>query len=139
MIISDNGLQLIADDFKNFVRITGVTHVRTSTYNQQSNGKFESWHDTLQGERFRLAAPENVNDARCVVGWFVAHYNEVRLHSAIGYITPKGKLAAERKRTSPIASSQLQPISCLEDAQRRYQEALTIGCQMDGRERLTGI
>jgi hypothetical protein len=23
---------------------------------------------------------------------FVAHYNEVRLHSAIGYVTPKDKL-----------------------------------------------
>ena len=29
-IISDNGPQLIARDFKEFIRISGVTHVRTS-------------------------------------------------------------------------------------------------------------
>ena len=26
------------------------------------------------------------------MGQFVAHYNEVRLHSAIGFVTPKDKL-----------------------------------------------
>ncbi|MCP4600156.1 MAG: transposase family protein, partial [Proteobacteria bacterium] len=38
-IISDNGLQFIAKDFKEFIRICGMTHVRTSFYYPQSNGK----------------------------------------------------------------------------------------------------
>ena len=29
-IISDNGPQLIAKDFKEFIRVSGMTHVRTS-------------------------------------------------------------------------------------------------------------
>src|SRR5262245_30545448 len=40
-IISDNGPQFIAKDFKEFVRISGMTHVRTSPYYPQSNGKIE--------------------------------------------------------------------------------------------------
>jgi putative transposase len=40
-IISDNGPQFIAKDFKTFIRLTGITHVRTSPYYPQSNGKIE--------------------------------------------------------------------------------------------------
>src|SRR5258708_37442969 len=36
-IISDNGPQFIARDFKEFIRISGMTHVRTSTNHPQSN------------------------------------------------------------------------------------------------------
>lgn len=37
--LSDKGPQFIARDFKSFVRIQGLTHVRTSPYYPQSNGK----------------------------------------------------------------------------------------------------
>jgi transposase InsO family protein len=92
-IISDNGPQFIAKDFKLFVRLAGVTHVRTSPYYPQSNGKLERWHGTLKGERFRQACPATLAEAQRVVAAFVTHYNEVRLHSALGYITPADKLA----------------------------------------------
>src|SRR5260370_424185 len=36
-IITDNGPQFIAKDFKEFIRIAGMTHVRTSPYYPQSN------------------------------------------------------------------------------------------------------
>jgi transposase InsO family protein len=43
-IISDNGPQFIAKDFKEFIRISGMTHARTSPHCPQSNGKIERWH-----------------------------------------------------------------------------------------------
>jgi putative transposase len=92
-IISDNGPQFIAKDFKEFIRICGMTHVRTSPYYPQSNGKKERWYKTLKGECIRVKTPLNLEDARRVVVDFVAHYNDVRLHSAIGYVTPADKLA----------------------------------------------
>jgi putative transposase len=46
-IISDNGAQFIARDFKEFIRISGMTHVRTSPFYPQSNGKLERWHKSL--------------------------------------------------------------------------------------------
>src|SRR6266481_5519313 len=48
-IISDNGPQFIAKDFKDFIRISGVSHVRISPYYPQSNGKIERWHQTQKG------------------------------------------------------------------------------------------
>jgi transposase InsO family protein len=92
-IISDNGPQFIARDFKEFIRLSGMTHVRTSLYYPQSNGKLERWHKSLKTECIRPACPADVEQARRLVASYVERYNTVRLHSAIGYITPTDKLA----------------------------------------------
>ena len=55
-IISDNGPQFIAKDFKQFIRLCGMTHVRTSPYYPQSNGKLERWHGSIKRECIRPAA-----------------------------------------------------------------------------------
>jgi transposase InsO family protein len=91
-IISDNGPQFVAKDFKEFIRIAGMTHVKTSPYYPQSNGKIERWHKTLKGDCIRVKVPLSLDDARRIVADYVVHYNTARLHSAIGYITPKDKL-----------------------------------------------
>ncbi|MCK6484838.1 MAG: DDE-type integrase/transposase/recombinase [Phycisphaerae bacterium] len=91
-IISDNGPQFIARDFKEFVRICGMTHVRTSPYYPQSNGKLERWHKSLKSECIRPGTRLSLDDARRLVVRYVEHYNAVRLHSAIGYVTPKDRL-----------------------------------------------
>jgi putative transposase len=104
-IISDNGPQFVARDFKEFIRLCGMTHVRTSPYYPQSNGKIERWHRSLKSECIRPGVPLSLEDARRLVEGYVLHYNEVRLHSAIGYVTPAAKMAgseraifAERRR-----------------------------------------
>jgi putative transposase len=91
-IISDNGPQFIARDFKEFIRLLGMTHVRTSPYYPQSHGKLERWHGTMKCECIRPAAPASLEEARRLVADYVEHYNHVRLNSAIGYITPADKL-----------------------------------------------
>jgi putative transposase len=92
-IISDNGPQFIARDFKEFIRLCGMTHVRTSPYYPQSNGKLERWHKSLKSECIRPGTPLSLEDARRLVTDYVEHYNTVRLHSAIGYVAPADKLA----------------------------------------------
>ena len=66
-IISDNGPQFIAKDFKEFIRICGMTHVRTSPYYPQSNGKLERYHRTIKGECIRPGTPLSLEDARRLV------------------------------------------------------------------------
>ncbi len=92
-IISDNGAQFIARDFKEFIRVAGITHVRTSPYDPQSNGKLERWHGRLKRECVRPAAPGSREEARRLISSYVDYYNTVRLHSALGYVTPMDKLA----------------------------------------------
>lgn len=104
-IISDNGPQFVARDFKAFIRQAGMTHVRTSPYYPQSNGKIEAWNKIVKVTTIRPKSPETVAEARVVVAAFVDYYRHMRLHGAIGHITPADKLAGrdrqiweERKR-----------------------------------------
>lgn len=96
-IISDNGPQFIARDFKTFIRLSGMTHVRTAPYYPQSNGKIERWHKTLKTTTIRPNNPATLDEARALVASFVAYYNDKRLHSATGYIAPADKLAGREK------------------------------------------
>jgi putative transposase len=96
-IISDNGPRFIARDFKEFIRVCGMTHVKTSPYYPQSNGKVERWHRTLKGDCIRTETPLSLEDARRIVARCVGYYNTVRLHSALGYITPQDKLDGREK------------------------------------------
>jgi transposase InsO family protein len=115
-IISDNGPQFTARDFKEFIRISGMTHVRTSPYYPQSNGKLERYHKTIKGECIRPQTPLSGDEARRVIGRYVDHYCNVRLHSAIGYVTPKAKLEGREKEIHALRDRRLQ-----EARQRRRQ------------------
>lgn len=92
-LISDNGPQFIARDFKTFIRLAGMTHVRTSPYYPQSNGKSERWHKTLKTTTIRPNNPSTEAETQGLIARFVIHYNTVRLQSALGYVAPYDKLA----------------------------------------------
>lgn len=97
-IISDNGPQFLAKDFKEFIRLSEMTHVRTSPYYPQSNGKLERWNHSFKSEGFRPAVPLTFEDAVRVAAAYVEYYNTTRLHSAIGYITPAARLAGGQQQ-----------------------------------------
>jgi putative transposase len=116
-IITDNGPQFIAKDFKEFIRICGMTHVRTSPYYPQSNGKIERWHKTLKGDCIRVQVPLSLEDARRLVTEYVAYYNTVRLHSAIDYITPQDRLEGRHHDICALRDRKL-----VEARERRKQQ-----------------
>ena len=66
-IISDNGPQFIAREFKEYIRVTGMTHIRTSPYYPQTNGKLERYHRTIKSECIRPGVILSLEDARIVV------------------------------------------------------------------------
>ena len=90
-----------------------MSHVRISPYYPQSNGKIERWHQTLKGDALRPAQPATLAEAQHIVAGFVDHDNHVRLHNALGYITPLAFRAgqapaiwAERDRKLEMAREQ---------------------------------
>lgn len=85
-----------------------MTHVRTSPYYPQSNGKIERWHKSLKTESIRTHSPLSLEDARHIVGRYVEQYNNVRLHSAIGYIAPKDKLEGKAEEIFKARDEKLE-------------------------------
>jgi transposase InsO family protein len=83
-IITDNGPQFVARDFREFIRLWQRSHVFCSPYYPQSNGKLERYHRTLKEQAIRPKTPLCLEDAKRIVADFVEHYNYTRLHSAIG-------------------------------------------------------
>lgn len=109
-LISDNGPQFRAREFRSYLRLCGMDQTFTSPYYPQSNGKIERWHKELKQTCIRAKSPRNLQEATRYVGDFVEGYNYQRLHSAIGYVTPYDKLLgldadlkAERKQKLLIA------------------------------------
>ena len=73
-----------------------MTHVRTSPFYPQSNGKIDRWHKWLKSDCIGPGTSLSLEDARRLVEGYVDHYNNVRLNSATGYITPKDMLAGRQ-------------------------------------------
>jgi hypothetical protein len=126
-LISDNGPQFIAKDFKEFLRVAGMTHVRTSPYYPQSNGKIERWHPTLKGDCLRPKVPLALEDARRLV----AYDNQVRLHSALGYVTPQDRLEG---RHLEIFAARDRKLAEAREQRRRLRQAErdASGCHLHG-------
>lgn len=87
-IVSDDGPWFIAKDFGSCIRICGMTYVRTSPYCPQSNGTLDRRHKSVKSACIRLGTPLSLADARRLVAEYAEHYNTVRLHSAVGCVTP---------------------------------------------------
>jgi transposase InsO family protein len=125
-IISDNGPQFIAKDFKEFIRLVGMTHVKTSPYYPQSNGKKERWYQSLKRECIRRGTPLSLSDARRIVAVYVEHYNQVRLHSALGYITPADQLAGRASEIFTARDRKLEEARSRRKARRAAERPATI-------------
>jgi transposase InsO family protein len=119
-LISDNGPQFISRDFKDFIRLCGMTHVKTSPYYPQSNGKIEAYHKILKQRCIRPKAPSSLEEAQAVVTRFVQHYNAQRLHSALGYVTPQDKLQG---REQSIYAERDRKLEFAREARRQRRQA----------------
>jgi len=88
-LITDNGSQFVSKDFKELMTLLEMRHTFIRPAHPQSNGKLERFHRTLKTEEVRMSAYFDYEDARIRLGEWIRYYNEVRLHSAIYYLTPK--------------------------------------------------
>jgi transposase InsO family protein len=117
-IISDNEPQFIARDFKEFIRICGITHNRTLPYYLQSNGKIERSHRLIKSECIRPGMLFSMDDTIRLVESYVRYYNKAQFHNAIGYVTPLDKMCGRDKQIFADRDHKL------EAARRRYKAAV---------------
>ena len=101
-----------------YVNICGTFYFMASILDgyPQSNGKLERYHRTIKSECIRPQTPLSLEDARRIVERFVVRYNDERLHSALGYVTPRDKL--DGRETEIYAERDRK----LEEARRQRQQ-----------------
>lgn len=118
-IISDNGSQFIARDFKELLRLLQMTHVRTGPAHPQSNGKLERYHRSVKSEAIREKVPLSLEEARRIIAEYVEYYNARRLHSAIGYVAPLDKLRGREPEIFALRDQRLEQARAQRQAKRQ--------------------
>lgn len=120
-IISDNGPQFLARDFKEYIRLSGMTHVRTSPFYPQSNGKQERMQGLIKQECIRPKCPRSFEEAKTLVAQYVHYYNTKRLHSSIGYIAPLDMLTGEQNKIHQLRDQKLERARLLRKKKREEE------------------
>jgi putative transposase len=121
-LVTDNGAQFTAMEFKDLVRRFALDHIRIRTYHPESNGLVERFHRSTR-EALTDATIDNLAHARTIIAEWVRHYNEERLHAGLGYLTP-----AEFYRGNPaarVAERRLKLKSTRHERQRINNKRLT--------------
>ena len=86
---SDNGTQFICNTVENFLSMMNIPHERIHPATPKEDGYIESFNSILEREVIRRFEFDNIEEARNTIKRYMDFYNNERLHSAIGYITPK--------------------------------------------------
>jgi putative transposase len=86
-VVTDNGSQFRAKDFKELVRDFELEHIRIRTYHPESNGRLERFHRSTR-EALDDVELKNLGRAREIIGRWVEFYNSRRLHAALQYLPP---------------------------------------------------
>lgn len=86
-IRSDNGSCYISKEFRVVLRENGLGHHRIQPHCPEENGLMERANRTLR-ESLEEEEPANLLEAEASMIKIVRRYNEVRLHSALGYLPP---------------------------------------------------
>ena len=86
---SDRGCQYTSEEFRNRLRLCGITQSMSRKANCYDNAAMESFWASLKAECFGSVIPASRAIARTMVFDYIeTFYNPVRLHSALGFLSP---------------------------------------------------
>src|SRR6187200_1606520 len=92
--LSDNGSCYVAGDTRSFARDIGLEPRTTPLESPQSNGMAEAFVRTIKRDYVRVSPrPDAETVMRQLPAW-IAHYNKVNPHKALGYRSPREFIAA---------------------------------------------
>ena len=91
--LTDNGSCYLARETRRFARDVGLVPCTTPLESPQSNGMAEAFVRTLKRDYVRVSpVPDAETVLRQLPSW-LAHYNQVHPHRALGYRSPREFIA----------------------------------------------
>jgi putative transposase len=114
MIVSDNGTELTSNAVLKWAQDTKITWHYIAPGKPMQNGYSESFNGRMRDELLNETLFTSMAQARAVIAAWVADYNIVRPHSALGYQTPAAhaaKLKAMGPVSPPVPGSEPGPIA----------------------------
>ena len=89
---SDRGSQYTSNDFEELLEKLNIKHSYSKKGYPYDNASMESFNSILKKEEVNVSSYKTFNEAKLVLFDFIeGWYNNVRIHSSIGYITPNQK------------------------------------------------
>jgi transposase InsO family protein len=86
-IRSDNGSGYVSGEFHGLLEYHGLSHHKITPHCPEENGVMERANRTFR-EALEEVEPGNRFEAEDALRRIIAHYNEERLHSSLGYLRP---------------------------------------------------
>jgi putative transposase len=86
---SDNGSQFISRLVKSYLESIGIEQEHIDVATPQENGFIESFHSIIQSEFNERFEFDTIEECRQKLKEWITFYNNERIHSAIGYRTPR--------------------------------------------------
>ena len=120
IIRSDNGSGYISGEFVGLLSHHDLTHHRIRPHCPEENGVQERFNRTLR-EGIEEHHLESRYDSMEVIGNLISHYNNVRLHSSLGFQTP-----ATWYRGNPTEAERTRRLKLSQARHRRKQINLGI-------------
>lgn len=104
-LIHDRGSQFTGWSFRTALQEFKIQDVVTAVRHPQSCGRLERWHRTLKEECLWWQEWTTLAKVEAAVARYVRHYNEERIHSALGYRTPMAVYRQAREQTSLVPAA----------------------------------
>ena len=108
-IVTDNGREFTSvwehslTKFGQLLDEMGITHVTTTPYYPQGNGKAEAFIRTLNREVLRRQTFDSVEELQAALDRFLVYYNNYRLHSSLNWQAPVTRFAGRVVRVHGLA------------------------------------
>ena len=91
--LSDNGSCYVSGDTRSFAQDIGLEPRTTPIESPQSNGMAEAFVRTIKRDYVRVSLRPNAESVLRQLSSWIAHYNEVHPHKALGYRSPREFIA----------------------------------------------